>query len=291
MARNRPVPGLKGFVVFALILAVCFGWPLLNLVTFAAKSELFSYILLIPFVSAYLIKTKGVRIDPEAPREAQWALIPLTGGALVVVGYCLAVARGWSPARPDYLTAMTLSFLLFLLSGGLFFLGGKCLRALAFPVAFAFFCVPFPDKVTTWVEAILQHGSANMAAMMFGLSGMPVFQDETNLYLPGFPLQVAPECSGIHSSLILFITSLVAGYLFFKSNWRRLVLALAVVPLAFLRNGFRIFTIGQLCVRIGPQMIDSQIHRRGGFIFFVLSLVPFMLFLVWLRKREMRKTP
>src|SRR5262249_56535760 len=29
--------------------------------------------------------------------------------------------------------------------------------------------------------------------------------------LPGFSLEVAPECSGIHSTLVLFITSLLAG--------------------------------------------------------------------------------
>ena len=34
-------------------------------------------------------------------------------------------------------------------------------------------------------------------------------------------------------------------------------------------------------------MIDSYIHRHGGPIFFVLSLVPFFfLLLFWLRKRE-----
>jgi hypothetical protein len=33
-------------------------------------------------------------------------------------------------------------------------------------------------------------------------------------------------------------------------------------------------------------MINSPIHRRGGPIFFALSLIPFFLLLVFLRKRE-----
>jgi len=86
----------------------------------------------------------------------------------------------------------------------------------------------------------------------------------------------------------LFITSLVAGYLFFKSPWRRAVLTCFVIPLAILRNGFRIFTIAMLCVHVSPDMINSPIHRRGGPIFFVLSLIPFFLLLVWLRRRERR---
>jgi len=89
---------------------------------------------------------------------------------------------------------------------------------------------------------------------------------------------------------VLFITSLVAGGLFLRSPWRRAVLTLAVLPLALLRNGFRVFTIGQLCVRIGPQMIHSPIHKQGGPLFFALSLIPFFLLLLWLRKSENSST-
>jgi len=66
-------------------------------------------------------------------------------------------------------------------------------------------------------------------------------------------------------------------------------LTLAVIPLAILRNGFRIFTIAMLCVHVDPTMIDSPIHHRGGPIFFILSLVPFLAFLFVLRRSERRK--
>jgi len=124
---------------------------------------------------------------------------------------------------------------------------------------------------------------------MLSLSGMPVFRQGLDFQLPGMRMAVAPECSGIHSSLVLFITSLLAGQLLLRSPWKRAALTLAVIPLAILRNGFRIFTIGQLCVHVSPDMINSYIHRRGGPIFFVLSLVPFFLLLYFLRKAESRK--
>jgi exosortase/archaeosortase family protein len=63
-----------------------------------------------------------------------------------------------------------------------------------------------------------------------------------------------------------------------------------VFPLALLRNGFRVFTIGELCVHIGPDMINSPIHRRGGPLFFVLSLIPFFLLLLLLLKYDRRAT-
>ena len=46
------------------------------------------------------------------------------------------------------------------------------------------------------------------------------------------------------------------------------------------------FTIGELCVHVGPQMINSPIHHKGGPIFFALSLIPFFLLLVALQKSE-----
>jgi len=67
------------------------------------------------------------------------------------------------------------------------------------------------------------------------------------------------------------------------------VVVLFVIPLAILRNGFRIFTIGQLCVHLGSEMIHSPIHRRGGPLFFALSLVPFFLLLFLLWKSDRRR--
>jgi exosortase/archaeosortase family protein len=108
-------------------------------------------------------------------------------------------------------------------------------------------------------------------------------------HLPGIVIEVAKECSGIHSSLVLFVTSLLAGHLFLRSPWKKATLALAVVPLGIARNGIRIFTISWLCVHVDPAMIDSPIHHRGGPIFFVLSLVPFLAFLFILRRLERPK--
>jgi len=107
--------------------------------------------------------------------------------------------------------------------------------------------------------------------------------------LPNIMIQVAQECSGIRSSWVLFITSLLAANLFLKSGWRRVVLVCFVIPLGIARNGLRVAVIGNLCVHIGPQMIHSVIHRRGGPLFFTLSLIPLFLLPWWLRRGEGRK--
>jgi exosortase C (VPDSG-CTERM-specific) len=160
------------------------------------------------------------------------------------------------------------------------------MRSLAFPFFLLLFMVPFPAALREAVVAALQQGSATVADWLFTCTGTPFWRQGLLFGLPDITLEVAPECSGIHSTLVLLITSLVAGQLILRRTWKRWVLCLAVIPLALLRNGFRVFVLGQLCIHIGPRMINSPIHHRGGPIFFVLSLVPFFLLLYILRKGE-----
>jgi exosortase C (VPDSG-CTERM-specific) len=279
---------LKAFIGIALILVVCFGRVLHDLVVFGWHSELYSYVLLIPFISAYLVKQRWSDLDFTSQPERRYAVIPMIAGAVLLVGYGFAIRRGWSPVPEDSFALLIISFLFFLLADAWIFIGWKNVRILTFPIAFLFFSAPFPAVIRTGIETFLQHASATVAAAMLRISGMPVLQEGTYFRLPGFRLDVAPECSGIRSTVVLVLVSLVAGYLFFKSNWRRAALVLAAVPLALLRNGFRIFTISQLCVHIGPQMIDSPIHHRGGPLFFALSMIPFVLLLMFLRRQELR---
>jgi exosortase C (VPDSG-CTERM-specific) len=187
-------------------------------------------------------------------------------------------------AGGDGLGWTTFSFLAMLTGAGCLCLGGARMRALAFPFAFLILAIPMPDGLRLGLETALQHGSAEVAAAMFQLVGTPLMRDGMVMRLPGMNIEVAPECSGIHSTLVLFITSILAGHLILRGPWRRTVLCLAVIPLALLRNGFRILVIGELCVHVGPQMIDSPIHHHGGPLFFALSLVPFFLLLYYLRK-------
>ena len=162
----------------------------------------------------------------------------------------------------DDLALMTLAFVSFVAAGGFVFLGSEWMAAAAFPIAFLIFMIPLPDGAVQWLEKASQLASAEVAAVYFNMSGTPLVRAGTVFELPGIVLEVAQECSGIRSSWVLFITSVLAAHLFLKSPWRRIVLVAFVIPLGILRNGFRILVIGLLCVHVGPHMIDSIIHRQ-----------------------------
>jgi exosortase C (VPDSG-CTERM-specific) len=165
------------------------------------------------------------------------------------------------------------------------------MRAAAFPLAYLIFMVPMPGAMAEALETASKYASAEVANVLFHVTGTPFVRGGLIFQLPNITIEVAQECSGIRSSWVLLMTSILAANLFLKTPWRRVVLVAFVIPLGILRNGFRIVVIGLLCVNLGPQMIHSVIHRRGGPVFFVLSLVPFLLLLWWLRRGEIRTPP
>ena len=277
--------GQRRFLSAGLVLLLCFGVPVYQLVRFALHSEMYSYVVLIPFISIYLVRLNHNRLAPAgAPLPRVLPATLLLAGLGFLTWYLLSVFSPEPPARQNALTLAMLSLTLLLAGFACLFLGRNVVRAHVFPLGFLAFMAPFPLFVEKSLQGFLQIWSAVIADGMFRIAGTPTFRDVTLFRLPGISLEVAPECSGIHSTIALFITSLVAGQVLLRTTWKRVVLALIVVPIALLRNGFRVFTIGELCVHVSPDMIDSWIHRHGGPFFFVLSLIPFSVILYFLQK-------
>jgi exosortase C (VPDSG-CTERM-specific) len=256
--------------------------------TYAAGTDLHSHMVLVPLITAYLFHDRRATLPTARERSTGLAALAATLGLAA-----LAAALTWrgSLSANDYLGAMAFAYVCLLAAGGLYFQGARWMRAAAFPCAFLLFLVPLPDAVVDALEKASMVASAEAAAMYFAIAGTPLVREGTRFELSTITLLVAQECSGIRSSWVLFITSVVASNLFLKSPWRRLALVAFVIPLGILRNGFRVFVLGLLCVHIGPHMIDTAIHHQGGPIFFALSLVPLFLVLWWLRRREQPAPP
>jgi len=195
---------------------------------------------------------------------------------------------GRAPGGNLNLVLLTFSFLCCLGAGGFFFFGRRWMRAAAFPLTYLIFMLPMPDAMADALETASKYASAEVANLLFHLSGIPFLRAGLVFQLPNITIEVAQACSGIRSSWVLFITSILAANLFLRTPWRRFALVAFVIPLAILRNGFRILVIGLLCVHKGPQMIHSLIHNRGGPLFFVLSLIPFFVVLWWLLRGDAR---
>lgn len=286
ITRSQP---FKRFVWTVAALALCFAVPLVRLARFAVQEDLYSHIFLIPVISGYLVWSRRQQLEADSEPLRSWAAWLLAGGFVVVVGYGIAVGSLVALSEADSLALTTLAFLLFFYGLCCWFWGRNTLQPIVFPLAFLVFVVPFPTLVRDGVDAFFQHASAPTAGAMLTLTGTSFVRDGLRFRLEGmmdFPIDVAPECSGIHSSMVLFLASLLAGHLFLHTRWKQALLVLVVIPLSILRNGFRIFVLLRLCVHFGPRMLDTSLHHQGGPLFFAAALVPFFLLLVVLRKSD-----
>jgi exosortase C (VPDSG-CTERM-specific) len=267
------------FLIFTAVLTLCFALPLIHWLRFGFNSGLFSYVLLVPVISGYLawIRRRNLTVEGEGDRWS--AAIPAAAG----LGFLAASSVG---ASSEILTYRIISYCCLLWSGGLFFLGFRNMRSLAFPALFLIFMAPIPAQIVTAIETALQKASAELAYGFIKLSGIAVYRSGLDFYMPGISLSVGRECSGIRSTLVLFLCSLLAGHLFLRSAWMRWILALFVIPLGIVRNAFRVLVLALLCVRVDLSYIHSPIHHNGGPIFFVLSLIPFGIVLLLMRRLE-----
>ena len=189
------VGGCAGYFV---LLTLLFIQSLTRLVLYAARSELYTHILLVPWICGYLLYIRRARLA-VAYRSSIPGTVMLGGIGIA----SLAAGIGWrgSLSINDGLALMALAFVSFVAAGGFLFLGSKWMAAAAFPVAFLIFMVPLPDAAVNLLEKASMLASAEAAALYFSLAGTPLVRHGTVFELPGIVLRVAQECSGIRSSV------------------------------------------------------------------------------------------
>jgi len=273
---------LRRLALLGGLAAVAFAMPLVHWVRYCVADDLFSYALLVPFITGWLIWQQARELKFEFQPAPAVAGVLGAGACLLAVA-SLFVGGNGEAGQVNRLTLQILALVAGLNALAVAQLGGVFMRQLVFPAAFLVFAAPIPTSGVQAIEVGLQHASATASGWLFSLTGASYLQQGLVFQLPNITLEVAPECSGIRSTLVLFITSLIAGYLFLRRPWQRAAFTALVIPLGIARNAARIVTIGWLCIERGPEMIDSAIHRRGGPVFFALSLVPLFLLLFGFR--------
>jgi len=275
----------RNMIALLLWLSLCaWFWPVLeNLFSFALVDENFSHVLLIPWVSLYLLAQR--RHPILVSRE--WS--PILGGLMMGVGALCYVSAEMPDREVDKLAMASTAFVV--LCWGLFLscFGATQGRRQSFALLFLLLMVPLPSAILEQVIGFLQRSSTEVSAVLFSLLGVPIFREGFVFSLSQFTIHVAEECSGIRSFISLGITALLAGHWFLQSGWTKLGLVAIVVPLAVIKNAGRIVGLALLANYVDPGFItNSPLHRSGGIPLFALSLVV-LAGIVWvLRRGELR---
>ena len=139
------------------------------------------------------------------------------------------------------------------------------------------------------IVTALQHGSSDLTYGLFSLAGVPMFRQGVTFELPGVGIEIAKECSSIHSGWALFITGILVAHIFLQSFWPKLVLAVLTVPIAMFTNAVRIVTIWFLGTKVDMGFFYGHLHRDGGIAFSLISLSMLMSLLFLFRRLELRR--
>jgi exosortase len=271
------------FVALVAVAVLMFYGPFKDLMRTTLHSEYYSHIALIPFVSAYLLFIRRREIFSNI----EYAFFPGAGVCAVgVLIYGAARILDLEISPNDRSSLIALSVVLFAIGAFILLYGFHAFKAARFALLFLIFIIPVPTALMDALSRALQLGSAEFVDFLFSITGVPVLRDGVVFNLPGLSIEVAPQCSGIRSSLALVITAVLAGHMFLKSTWKKVVLVLAVIPVTMFKNGIRIVTLSLLGVYVDRGFLESSLHRDGGIVFFVLALLLMAPVLFLLRRME-----
>ena len=269
------------FVLFILLSAALFRRILSALLSYSLHNQAGSQIILIPFVTIVLLYSERRRIFANTQNSIR------AGAAFTGVGLSLYwIAQRYEVADHQSLSGAVLSIILIWIGGFVTCYGSRAARAAAFPLFFLLLIVPLPDALLDRIIRVMQQGSADIAVWIFGLARVPVLRNGFILSVPGFTIEIAVECSGIRSTIALFITSILAVRFLLRTPWKALLFMALTIPVAVIKNGIRVATLTLLSIYVNPGFLFGRLHTEGGIVFFLLALAILAPVLLFLQRSE-----
>jgi exosortase len=271
------------FLGLSILSFALFRLPLATLLSVSFLDDRYTHVLVIPLISACLVYFGRKSIFVEPRYCLSWG-VPLL---LLGVVFFWMIQRSVSFSdQNDYLFCAVFSLVCVWVAGFVVSYGTKALRAARFPLSFLILMVPMPTFLLDWTAGALQIGSAETTHALFRLVRVPVDWAGLGFSLAGWHFEIAKECSGIHSTLILFVTGILAGHLFLRSIWGKLCFSAITVLVAIFKNAVRIVTIACLTVYVDESFHNSWLHRKGGVVFAAFALAILVPSLLALQKAE-----
>jgi exosortase len=248
-------------IIAALLVAIYFRIAIKLFVDWYNIPD-YSHGFLVPLFAAFLVWDKRNTFTTIRIQQS-WS-----GVSLILLAIVLLILGVYG------VDLFTSRFSFVVMLGGLVwtFFGRAMLRELRFPLLVLMLAIPFPAIIFNQITFPLQLMASRLASQILPLLGVPVLQEGNVIQLPVMKLEVAEACSGIRSLMSLFTLAVFYGYFLEKTTIRRVILALASIPIAVAANVARIVGTG-LCVQYwDPQKALGFFHEFSGWVMFVVSL-------------------
>ncbi len=239
------------------------------------SSDSYNHCFLIIPVCAYLIWRRREVFAQVAPRPSLWGV---AAAVLMTLVWKLGELSAVLVVQQLALVAMAQALLLAIM-------GPRVVRALAFPLFYLYFAVPFGS----FLIAPLQEVTAIIVVRLLQYSGIPVFLDGFLIQIPAGSFLIAEACAGAR----FLLTSVAIGFLaagLFYSQWKRRILFVGLsILVPILANGLRAYGIVAIAHLGSFELAREVDHVTFGLVF--LSVVMAILLGVGLTFREKAPEP
>jgi exosortase A len=226
----------------------------------------YNHILFVPAILGWLVHERLPHLAPLTP-QGWWPALLLAAGAVLLS--VLGVFAGISIARQFAAVAL-------IVCAALALLGPRVGSVLAFPLAYAFFLVPFGDELVPALQMI----TAAITIWLVHLSGVDAVIEGVFIHTPAGLFEVAEACSGVKFLIAMAAFGVLAAGVCFQS-WRRRAAFLAVcLTVPVLANGVRAWATVFAAQYVGAQRAAGFDHIVYGWIFFAI-VVALVLALSW----------
>ena len=255
------LPLLTLALSFAMLLALTADTTV-SMVSLWLAATTYNHCFLVLPIALVLIWMKRSHLAALTPRQEMLALVPLLGFALL---WLIGRAGQIQLFEHLALVGMAISVVIALL-------GRHIAKAIAFPLAFLFFMVPFGDVFVPG----LQQFTANFSVVLLRLTGVPVFHDGIMIETPSGLFEVAEACAGIRFLIANIMVGALFAYLALRGLWKwALFMALAVI-LPIVANGLRAFGIILIAYLTDNQYAAGVDHIVYGWGFFAAIMIAFL---------------
>lgn len=253
---------LPAGLLFLLFLAAT-AWPMLTwwYWEYTKPESYYGYALFVPFLVGLMLWHRRTALAEVPKRPAPLALLVLLPALTLLV----------IATKTDMQAVMSTAFLLSVVSGVGFVLGGRFVRAAAFPLFFLWLMAPLPGPVLNDMTRGVQEISTIGAAKILGIIGMHPNHVGNIIHLENYTLNVDVPCSGFKLLLCLLTFSGAFAYLTDTTLARRWGLFLFSLPLAVFVNSVRIALIGVVGECLGASAA-ATFHDWSGILSLFLCM-------------------
>ena len=180
----------------------------------------------------------------------------LLGGALFwIIGQAATVAL-----------ISQLAMVTILIGGVGVIFGGGALRSWAYPLAFAYFMVPFGESIVPALQML----TAKIIVGLLAAFAMPVSIDGFLIHTKAGAFEVAEACAGLRFLIAATMIAAIFAYTAFQS-WRKRLLFLGfAVLLALLANGLRAFLMVLVATLTEKSWAVGPDHLLAGWALYAL---------------------